>query len=65
MVHDLSILTSVHFLLHYTNKDSQQFNQYNHLSPQLIEHENTTAYLRQAQICGCVKPVNVITTLPS
>jgi hypothetical protein len=65
MVHALSILTSVHFLLHYENKDSQQFNQYNHLSPQLIEHENTTAYLGQAQRCGCVKPVNGITTLPS
>jgi len=31
----LSILTSVHFLLHYENKNGQQFNQYNHLSPQL------------------------------
>jgi hypothetical protein len=49
MGHDLSILISVHILLHYEIKDSQQFNQYNHLSPQLIEHENTTAYLRQAQ----------------
>ena len=40
----------------------------NHISPQIIEHKKTTSYnvgnpgtcLEQIQICGGIKPVNII-----
>jgi hypothetical protein len=54
-------------------KDGQQFHQYNHISPQLIEHKkkittydvgNPAPGFEQAQQCGRVKPVNRIQTPP-